>query len=77
MGDSSSDEDDKDKEVDKLFFFNHNYFTPLSCFQVEELDPYDGWRISKTCDSIARRENKTWNVWYFVSDVNGDAEENN
>ena len=76
MGDSSSDEDDKDKEVGKLLFLPE-LFHSLSCFQVEELDPYDGWRISKTCDSIARRENKTWNVWYFVSDVNGDAEENN
>ena len=73
MGDSSSDEDDKDKEVDKLFFFNHNYFTPLSCFQVEELDPYDGWRISKTCDSIASREHGTCDIL----SVNEDVEEKN
>ena len=73
MGDSSSDEDDKDKEVDKLFFFYQNYFTLLSCFQVEELDPYDGWRISKTCDSIASREHGTCDIL----SVNGDAEENN
>ena len=37
MGDSSSDEDDKDKEVDKLFFFYQNYFTPCHVFRWKSL----------------------------------------